>query len=156
MRDGVQKSIEVIARALLVSDGRVLLCRDVEHGHWYLPGGHVEPGEPAAAAVARELSEECGITIDVGPCVLIHEHLFDQRGRPRHEYSLVFHVERPPHEPIVSREPAIEFAWHSAEELARLDLKPSAHRDWLMETLPGGVVHTVRFVDHDGTGRSAL
>ena len=31
-------------------------------GLWSLPGGHIEPGETAAAACLRELAEETGVT----------------------------------------------------------------------------------------------
>jgi 8-oxo-dGTP diphosphatase len=31
-------------------------------GLWSLPGGHIEPGETAAAAALRELAEETGVT----------------------------------------------------------------------------------------------
>jgi 8-oxo-dGTP diphosphatase len=41
--------------------GRVLLIRGAS-GRFYLPGGRLEPGESAKAALARELGEECGCT----------------------------------------------------------------------------------------------
>jgi 8-oxo-dGTP pyrophosphatase MutT (NUDIX family) len=51
-----------------VRDGRVLMCHRSAEREWYpdvwdLPGGHIEPGESAADAVARELREELTITV---------------------------------------------------------------------------------------------
>gem|GEM_PF-6887474 len=51
------KHIEVIARGLIIANNALLLCRNVAGGYWYLPGGHVEPGESAAEALSRELVE---------------------------------------------------------------------------------------------------
>ena len=49
------------------SDDRVLLVR-AGNGRFYLPGGRIEPGEHAAEALAREVAEECGLTVRVsGP-----------------------------------------------------------------------------------------
>lgn len=58
----------VVAGAL-VADGRVLMCHRHPDRTWYpdlwdLPGGHVNAAEPPAAALARELNEELGITIE--------------------------------------------------------------------------------------------
>ena len=59
---------------MLDSEGRILmlLVEDPKLWHprfWITPGGGVEPGESFEQAAARELWEETGITVPVGPCV---------------------------------------------------------------------------------------
>jgi 8-oxo-dGTP pyrophosphatase MutT (NUDIX family) len=51
-------------------DGRVLLCQLTYKNDWDLPGGVVEVGESPQLAVAREVQEELGLTIEAGPLVL--------------------------------------------------------------------------------------
>jgi len=59
--------IPVVAAALVDAHGRVLLQRrppGKRHaGLWELPGGKVDAGETAEAALARELAEELGIAV---------------------------------------------------------------------------------------------
>jgi 8-oxo-dGTP diphosphatase len=59
--------VEVAAAVILRADGHFLLAQRPEGkvyaGYWEFPGGKVERGEPARAALMRELREELGIEV---------------------------------------------------------------------------------------------
>ncbi|MGP1310254.1 MAG: NUDIX hydrolase [Phycisphaerales bacterium] len=138
-------TIEILARGLLVSNGRVLLCRNVEHGYRYLPGGHVEPGECGATALAREFMEESGVAVGVGRLLLVSEHGFVQQGRPRHEINLTYAVTPPADRPDLLRpggwaslEPDIAFDWVAFPDLAAADLRPASCAAWVAERVKTG------------------
>lgn len=56
------------ASAAIFRAGCVLLVKRGKppvSGVWSLPGGHIEPGEPAREAARREVAEETGITAEI-------------------------------------------------------------------------------------------
>ncbi len=130
--------IEVIARGLMVIGSKVLLCRNIKHGYCFLPGGHVEFGETAAAALVREFEEECGLSPTVRSLGQVSEGIFHDGKRLRHEVNLVFHVEHPSAvadaatpPPVTSLEKKIAFEWVDLGNLGEVDLRPESALAWL-------------------------
>ena len=58
----------LVAFVVLRRGEEILLARrsgvSYADGHWGLPGGHVEAGEPLVVGAARETLEEVGVTVD--------------------------------------------------------------------------------------------
>ena len=51
------------ARAILIENGRVLMVKSEKYGFYKFPGGGIERGETAVAALIREAAEEAGILL---------------------------------------------------------------------------------------------
>ena len=81
------------ALAVVVQGGNVLLVRrrnPPDAGLWGYPGGHVEAGETALAAAARELAEETAVrAAPVGYLANLDTILPGDDGRLAHHFFLV-------------------------------------------------------------------
>jgi 8-oxo-dGTP diphosphatase len=70
----------LVVAGLMAREGRVLITqRRADQAlplQWEFPGGKVEPGEAPTTALARELAEEIGVTVEVGRIwdVLFHAY----------------------------------------------------------------------------------
>lgn len=122
--------IEVIARGVMFHGERVLLCQSRKHGYYYLPGGHVEPGETAATALVREMQEEAAVDVIAGAAIRVEEHLFAQHGKARHEINvyMLMHTASDP-QTIHSVEPDITFAWIALDAIEQADIRPAHARE---------------------------
>jgi|SRR3989344_1072377 len=87
--------IEIIARAVIIKNGKVLLCRGKADDYYFFPGGHVEFGEKAETALLRELAEEIGIRVSRPRLIGILENRFTQKGRKHHEINFVYQIALP-------------------------------------------------------------
>lgn len=87
-----------------------------QDGKLTLVAGHVDDGEPAAVAMAREAAEEVGVRVDPADLRLVHTM---HRGGPTPYVDLYFSCARWAGEPaILEPTKASELAWH------RLDVLP--------------------------------
>jgi 8-oxo-dGTP diphosphatase len=122
-------AIETIVRGVCIQNGRVLLCRSLQGGRLsYLPGGHIEFGETARAALAREMYEELGLAARIGRFLGCSEHAFVQKGEPHAEINLVFRMTLtgvPSDRDPQAREDWIRFFWHPVDRLETAGLEPA-------------------------------
>jgi ADP-ribose pyrophosphatase YjhB (NUDIX family) len=91
-REYPERPIVGIGAVIVDAGGVVLIRRRFEPlaGRWSLPGGALELGETLEAAVAREMLEETGLDVDVGPVIEVFDRIvLDEARRVRYHYVLV-------------------------------------------------------------------
>ena len=88
-----------VGAVVLDENGMVVLIRrryEPLAGRWSLPGGMLELGETLEAGVAREILEETGLQVAVGPVVEVFDRiLLDDDRRVRYHFVLVDYLCRP-------------------------------------------------------------
>jgi ADP-ribose pyrophosphatase YjhB (NUDIX family) len=128
------------------ADGRVLLVRQSHDGRdiWMLPGGMIEDGENAAEAAVREVFEETGLKIRVGPLIWHAEEVSTRRGS---RFVNFFLAEAAEGRPKLGSDPELdagsqvmrELGFFSREEAAALpELYPAELRSELWDIVDGG------------------
>ena len=115
--------VEVVAAVIERPDGAFLLARrpadKVYAGYWEFPGGKVEPGEPFAAALARELHEELGIEVERAYPWIVRTYVY-----PHAAVRLNFFRVRAWHGELHGKE-AQQLAWQRADTIAVAPLLPA-------------------------------
>jgi 8-oxo-dGTP diphosphatase len=85
--------------AVIIQDGKVVIVKrrfEPLAGQWSLPGGRLELGETLEAGLAREMLEETGLEIEVGPVVDVFDRiLLDPERKVRYHYVLIDYLCRP-------------------------------------------------------------
>lgn len=132
-------SIHVLARAVVLDRGHLLVCktRDLPVPFYFLPGGHVELDESVQQTVLRELKEEAGAEGVVERLLGVLEYRFEPGHSSichHHEYNFIFKCSSPDLNKDVVVPPLekhIELLWISFESIFDIDFRPEPLK-WLL------------------------
>lgn len=142
--------------AFFEDDGWVLLCQSQSAStFWFLPGGRVDMMEATPDTLRREMAEELGAEVEVGPLQWVAENFFIMDGRRFHEIGFYYRASfkdpayldkgRTWHG-VVDGPFRLNFRWFRLDELDRITVRPP----FLAEALrnpPTGVGHIVHIHD---------
>ena len=133
--------------AIIVQDDQILLARHQKKGrrYWVLPGGGVDYGETAEAALMRELREEAGLRIRVRDLVLVNDSI--PPDRQRHIVNLYFTAEIRSGKIVVgaSDKRLIDMKFVPMSRLLRLTLYPDIRKQ-LLKGLRTGFADPPRYL----------
>jgi len=109
-----------VVAALILRGEEILCCQRTEYQalplKWEFPGGKIEPGEQARAALHRELEEELGVRAEVGAQVAQLTHQYQNGNAVELHF---FAVER--YEGQLQNRIFREIRWVNRRDLPSLD-----------------------------------
>jgi ADP-ribose pyrophosphatase YjhB (NUDIX family) len=110
--------------------GRILLVRRADDGYWELPGGRVEVGESASAAVVREVAEEAGATIEITRLAGVYSDPGHVLAYPHGEgiyqqFAVCFHATTLAGEVQPDHDETSAAAWFDPEQATQLGMHPA-------------------------------
>ena len=116
--------------AVVVREGKALLIKrghEPRKGEWSLPGGIVELGESLVDALRREVREETGLEVNIGPHIETFDRVHhDGDGRVRYHFVIVDYLCTSAAGDPVAATDAEAVAWASADELDRYQVNAHA------------------------------
>jgi ADP-ribose pyrophosphatase YjhB (NUDIX family) len=101
-----------VGAIVVTADSRVVLVQRAAEplrGAWSLPGGVLELGESVVDGIAREVREETGLDVDVGPLMDVFEHVStDAGGQVDYHFVVLDHLcwARPGRAPVAGSDAA--------------------------------------------------
>lgn len=118
-----------VGGVIVARDHVVLIKRRYEPlaGRWSIPGGTLEVGEPLEVGVARELYEETGLIVRVGPVVEVFDRILrDEEGRVKYHFVLVDYLCLPVGGTLQAGDDVSEAAWVPLDALEPYELTDKA------------------------------
>jgi 8-oxo-dGTP diphosphatase len=116
--------------AVIVNATHVVLIRrrfEPLAGEWSLPGGVVEAGETLESCVVREMREETGLDVEIGPVIEVFDRITrDDEGRVRYHYVLVDYLCWPSGGALQAGSDVDAAVWADASDLSAYHLTEKA------------------------------
>lgn len=115
-----------VAGFLAVDDSILMVMQGRgEERYWLLPGGGVRFAESLSQALIREVDEELGLRVAVGPLLAIVESISPEPDYAKHVVHLIFEISTAPEADIEPRDAAVlGAAFLSETDILAADVRP--------------------------------
>jgi ADP-ribose pyrophosphatase YjhB (NUDIX family) len=120
-----------VGAVVLDDHGRVLLVKRAHaprQGEWSLPGGRVELGESLIDATRREILEETGLDVEVGPLIEVFDRIHRRDGRVQYHFVIADYLCTPRGGRLAASDDAQEVAWVDPGNLEAFGINEHALR----------------------------
>lgn len=133
--------LNVRSAGVIIHNGKILLHRNVNSGHYALIGGRVEIGESSTDTIKREIKEELGKDIKITGYISTIENFFEINGSKYHEIMFVHKIEFTNEEDQkieytmqnIEGKEYLQYEWIDLDIIDEYQLLPKAMKDVLKE-----------------------
>jgi ADP-ribose pyrophosphatase YjhB (NUDIX family) len=135
-REYPQAPVAAVGAVVIDGDAVLLIKRAFppRQGEWSLPGGQLELGESLADGVRREVREETGLEVEVGPVVEVFDRVHhDEAGRIRYHFVIVDFLCHPRGGTLAAGDDAADAHWVPRAEVAARGVNA-----WAVEVIERG------------------
>lgn len=114
---------KVSVRAIIIKDNKVLISRDAEDANrWDIVGGRLHIGETAKECLEREVEEELGVKIEIGPLIYTEQFIQTRTGDKHFLLAFLAHLKNPENNFNFSDGEIAEVKWITKEELNQQEI----------------------------------